>query len=203
MDDTNTNAITQASWAFASGDQVYENYGQANYIYFMYHGFALPIGQNSHDCFQHTIKLSDEEVKRIDFTDPLAQNIAKQVGFNRSPSTSVCMSMDGAIGEKHRRTDLPQDVWLAMSLKLNNFKSLREQKLLGLPNLPAMRLLRTQLEARQAAYTAHFAEGDKHKSSTFFLRTEEHHLLGVLRYLDSKIAALEGAATSSESSGEL
>jgi len=203
MDDTNTNALTRASWAFASGEQVFENYGQANYIYFMYHGFALPIGQNYHDCIQHTIKLTEEEIKRIDFTDQLAQNIAKQVGFNRSPSTSVCMSVDGAVGEKNHRTGLPQDVWLAMSLKLNNFKSLREQKLLGLPNLSAMQLLLAQLEARLVAYTAHFAKGDPHKSSTFFLRTEEHHLLGVLRYLKKEIAALGGDASTKDSSEEL
>jgi len=197
MDDTNTNAMTAASWAFTKGEQVFENYGQANYIYFMYHGFALPVGENTHDCFIHTVKLTDEETKQIDFTDQLAQNVAKQVGFNRSPSAHICMSVEGDVGAKNRRTGLPQDIWLAMSLKQNNYKSLREQKLLGLPNLSAMQLLHTQLEARQVAYSAHFAKGDPHKSSTFFLRTEEHHLQGVLRYLRKEIAALGGTASSS------
>jgi hypothetical protein len=34
-------AITYAPWEFAKGEQVFENYGQPNHIYFMYHGFSL------------------------------------------------------------------------------------------------------------------------------------------------------------------
>lgn len=41
-------ADTRASWAFAAGDEVVENYGQPNYIYLLYHGFVLE--HNSHDC---------------------------------------------------------------------------------------------------------------------------------------------------------
>lgn len=41
-------ADTRASWAFAVGEEVVENYGQPNYIYLLYHGFVLE--HNSHDC---------------------------------------------------------------------------------------------------------------------------------------------------------
>ncbi len=41
-------AITQATSSFKEGEQLFENYAQPNYIYFMYHGFLLE--ENSHDC---------------------------------------------------------------------------------------------------------------------------------------------------------
>ena len=41
-------AITQATSSFREGEQLFENYAQPNYIYFMYHGFLLE--KNSHDC---------------------------------------------------------------------------------------------------------------------------------------------------------
>jgi len=42
------NAITKATKSFKKGDQVFENYGQANHVYFTYHGFVM--NDNSHDC---------------------------------------------------------------------------------------------------------------------------------------------------------
>ena len=38
LDTTGDNAVTLAPWDFPEGEQVYENYGQPNYIYFLYHG---------------------------------------------------------------------------------------------------------------------------------------------------------------------
>ncbi len=45
------------------GEQLFENYGQANHIYFTYHGFILP--QNAHDCVQYGLQLSPEEYQYI------------------------------------------------------------------------------------------------------------------------------------------
>ena len=42
-------ASTKAGRAFAAGEQVWEDYGQPNSMYFTYHGFSL--ANNSHDCF--------------------------------------------------------------------------------------------------------------------------------------------------------
>lgn len=42
------NAITLAPWGFKKGEQVFENYGQPNSVYFTYHGFVLD--SNTHDC---------------------------------------------------------------------------------------------------------------------------------------------------------
>ncbi len=47
FDDSN-HAITKASRAYKMGEQIFENYGQPNHIYFTYHGFMLD--NNSHDC---------------------------------------------------------------------------------------------------------------------------------------------------------
>lgn len=53
-------AATRASWDFAQGAQVYENYGQQNAIYYLYHGFALE--SNTHDCGRAALSLpSDRE----------------------------------------------------------------------------------------------------------------------------------------------
>ena len=48
-------AVTQAPWTFEPGEQVFENYGQPNPTYFLYHGFVmLP---NSADCASLRIDL--------------------------------------------------------------------------------------------------------------------------------------------------
>ncbi|OQR98134.1 hypothetical protein ACHHYP_09053 [Achlya hypogyna] len=41
-------ATTRAKSAVAAGDQLFENYGQPNWIYLLYHGFVL--AHNHHDC---------------------------------------------------------------------------------------------------------------------------------------------------------
>mgnify|MGYP006076518873 FL=1 len=56
-DKTGTVAITKAPWAFPSGSQIYENYGQPNYIYFLHHGFSLE--DNDSDCVQVPFDLSN------------------------------------------------------------------------------------------------------------------------------------------------
>ena len=43
-------AVTRSPWYFDAGGQVFENYGQPNPTYFLYHGFSL--GENHHDCAQ-------------------------------------------------------------------------------------------------------------------------------------------------------
>lgn len=47
--DESNYAITKAARAFKKGEQIFENYGQPNHIYFMYHGFTLG-ENNTHDC---------------------------------------------------------------------------------------------------------------------------------------------------------
>ena len=66
LDDSN-NAVTKATSAYKVGDQIFENYGQPNYIYFSYHGFSLG-KNNTHDCAQWSglgITSKDEAAKDI------------------------------------------------------------------------------------------------------------------------------------------
>ena len=47
--DESKHAITMASKSFKKDEEVFENYGHPNHVYFMYHGFSLG-KNNSHDC---------------------------------------------------------------------------------------------------------------------------------------------------------
>ena len=44
---------------------MFEQYGQPNHIYFMYHGFVLP--SNSFDCVNVDMVISLEEANKIDW----------------------------------------------------------------------------------------------------------------------------------------
>ncbi len=60
-----TVAVTYSPWAFKEGEQLFENYGQPNHQYFMYHGFTM--ANNTHDCVNVRIGIptdaAEEEVK--------------------------------------------------------------------------------------------------------------------------------------------
>ena len=57
------NAITYSPWAFKSGEQLFENYGQPNYQYFMYHGFILQ--SNTHDCVNVKVGVSEHDTAEV------------------------------------------------------------------------------------------------------------------------------------------
>jgi len=75
------------------GDQIFENYGQPNYIYFLYHGFILT--ENAHDC----VLFNDIKILR---TDPVAQNIPSMwaklnsAGFY-SINPTFCLNNDKSV----------------------------------------------------------------------------------------------------------
>ena len=43
-------AVTRAPLRFEAGEQVFENYGQPNHVYFLHHGFS--VYPNPHDCLR-------------------------------------------------------------------------------------------------------------------------------------------------------
>lgn len=65
--------IVLPGWGFDFGTQVFEQYGQPNHIYFLYHGFVL--NNNSFDCVHVDLFMSAEEMGVIDWTKhrPLLQ----------------------------------------------------------------------------------------------------------------------------------
>jgi len=60
---TQSFAVTQSPQNFKEEEQLFENYGQPNHIYFAYHGFTLPL--NSHDCVLLEITISNEEMSVV------------------------------------------------------------------------------------------------------------------------------------------
>ena len=49
-------------WNFKADEQVFEQYGQPNHIYFMYHGFVLP--DNSFDCVNIEMSITKGEAEK-------------------------------------------------------------------------------------------------------------------------------------------
>ena len=70
------------AWDFKRGEQVFENYGQPNHLYFAYHGFSLPVddrnvSKNTHDCIQTDFFLTKEERISIDWKADNVRRIAQ------------------------------------------------------------------------------------------------------------------------------
>lgn len=63
LDAQGSNAVTLAPWSLKAGDQVYENYGQPNHIYFTYHGFVLD--SNTHDCVQIALGVNPNDTPDV------------------------------------------------------------------------------------------------------------------------------------------
>jgi histone-lysine N-methyltransferase SETD3 len=172
LDDSGRNAVTFSSWAFSPGDQVFENYGQPNSIYFTYHGFSLSLEQNTHDCVEHHLELSADEIRAIDWAanDGTAREIAHRLGFRSKPSLSSCL-----------KVPVPFTVWMFFALKTNTFREQVEANTLGRPFAKAQQLLTTDIQQRLAQYKGHNNNaGDYHAPSATFLMTEERHLQRIL-----------------------
>jgi len=70
--------MTKATSYFQSGEQVYENYAQPNYIYLMYHGFMIP--NNSHDC---ALWVEDEWILQIDQKEEEEDVVMKEIDMTK------------------------------------------------------------------------------------------------------------------------
>ena len=196
LDESERHAVTKASWDFSKAEQVFENYGQPNSIYYSYHGFSLPIGQNSHDCVQHELRLTDDEAKGLDWSSAggLARQIATRLGFRNAPSTVVCL-----------KTDMPESVWLFYALKLGTFEEQRKNNTLGLPTPEAEALLAEQVAKRLEAYDlfdAGAAAAAAHEPSMRFLATEKdllrNLLVGLRRVAAANLDTRGGSGRGSE-----
>ena len=164
---TESYAVTKAAWAFSAGEQVLENYGQANHIYFTYHGFALEDGANTHDCVHLEFSLTPDEVQRIDWTSPAVRAVAQELRMRAQDSFHTCL--DATLG---------RSVWLFVALKDNRVKgpapSNKDVDALAEPTPAARAYLVQFVDARIRGYESHFAESttDHHSPSRAFLQTE-------------------------------
>lgn len=91
MLDSTDHAVTEATTSFRKGEQVYENYAQPNYIYFLYHGFILV--ENSYDC---ALWEGGNELLQIGANDEAAKDMTRtrsRLNLNGLPysSQSFCI----------------------------------------------------------------------------------------------------------------
>jgi hypothetical protein len=90
LDEASRSAVTRAPDHFRAGEQVFENYGQPNSIYFQYHGFVLD--SNTHDCVTVPVPIEREDPGARDLS-ALRQKL-RQLGFNRSTCTDLLRAVD-------------------------------------------------------------------------------------------------------------
>lgn len=112
-------AVTQAGDDYHQGDQVFENYGQPNHIYFLYHGFVLE--SNTHDCVNVRFPVTMEEVRLLE-----EQGLGKflqHLGISAEhPSYTACL-----------RNPLPPQVWAFLAFKTQSHQAALQARTLGKP----------------------------------------------------------------------
>jgi hypothetical protein len=59
----NQYAVTYAGDDYSRGEQLFENYGQPNHIYYTYHGFIL--AQNNFDCLHYHFYFETSEYNQL------------------------------------------------------------------------------------------------------------------------------------------
>lgn len=178
LDGSRRFALTNASWDFVDGDELFENYGQPNHIYFQYHGFSLPT--NSYDCVSFELDLSVLELKRIDI-----DKAAKLFRHLNLPTTN---EDSGNIAKSFcLKHPIPENIWLFLSLKLNVYEALMDVRKLGIPT----RTLNIELTRIVDGHIAKYADrDDSHHSSYQFLESELALLLDVKEKLISDFSSL-------------
>ena len=77
-DTTGSVAVTKAPWAFPPGAQIFENYGQPNWIYFLHHGFSLD--DNDSDCVRVPLVANGEEEIACLTPGAIAPHVYETVG---------------------------------------------------------------------------------------------------------------------------
>jgi len=175
LDASGSFAETKSSWSFDLNEQVFENYGQANYIYFMYHGFSLPLGKNTHDCVQQELIITKDEGKSINWEN--AREITARLGMRDKASLVVCLA-----------DPIPESLWLFLSLKMNTFEEQQRSGMLGKETHSAALYLLGILEQRLSSYANHTTS---HAASSAFLFTEKHLLQDLYKSLSNKYSSIE------------
>jgi hypothetical protein len=107
-------ALTKSAWNLKKGEQLFENYGQPNHIYYTYHGFVLP--NSEYDCVHFEISISEEEQNAINFAKATkliqSLNLRRRKNDPKLPSVQFCLKEDSGI------LDIPSHVWGYLALKV-------------------------------------------------------------------------------------
>ena len=180
-------AVTKAGWAFKEGEQLFENYGQPNHIYFTYHGFSLKDGANSHDCVYLEFSMTPEEVQAIDWTLPIVRAIAQESRMRTQDKFNTCL--DAQLG---------RNIWLFLALKTNRVQahsssskkeiSKKDVDFFETPTASDKAYLLQFIETRIMGYEQHWAKRSGevvHEASQAFLQTEYTVLTNIRQSLVS------------------
>lgn len=113
-DNSQAFALTKSAWNLKKGEQLFENYGQPNHIYYTYHGFVLP--NSEYDCVHFEISINDEEQKAINFAKAAkliqSLHLRRRKEDPRVPSVQFCLKEDSGV------LDIPGHIWGYLALKV-------------------------------------------------------------------------------------
>eukprot|EP01038_Epipyxis_sp_PR26KG_P004607 gene4607-6484_t len=174
LDSSNKYALTLADRYYEEGEQLFENYGQPNHIYFLYHGFTLftpsstlnnnsnnnSYVANSHDCVNIDFKLAENEKVAINWDK--ANKILKNVGLSISAKKETVMT--GCLSYP-----VPKKIWRFLSLKMNMFEDLFNRQLLDEPVPELINVLLSIIDSRIDLYLKY---KPSHESSFHFISSE-------------------------------
>ena len=163
LDDTGKYALTKAPWSFKQGEQLFENYGQPNHIYYTYHGFILPI--NSHDCVSFDLSMTSNEMNIINWNEDKVRGIANYIRLPKSGILNSCLAYP-----------VPEKIWLYLSLKNNKIDNNSDK-----PNQQNAQTLIDMINIHLSKYNNY--ENDNHYSSENFIKSEE----SLLKDIKSKL----------------
>jgi len=163
LDDSGLFANTKAGGNFSAGEQVFENYGQPNHIYFQYHGFSLGTedGGNSHDCLHFEFNITKDEGALIDWKQ--AKPILEKLYLRTRAVHSVCLKMP-----------IAESVWMFLALKMNSFQAIEKSGAISYVTPAARGLLLVLIEDRLLQYANY---SHSHEQSSKFILTEKRLLL--------------------------
>lgn len=166
LDASKAFAITNASWAFPKGEQVFENYGQPNHVYFLYHGFIVK--RNFHDCVNVDLQLSPKEIAVLNWEEGEVLTIAQKIYMREFDDViTTCISPMG----------IDQRAWLFLALKNNNFEQLKQEGKLGKPTIEGLKYFLGIINERLVPYDGYMG---KHTAASSFI-FEEEALLGTIK----------------------
>lgn len=107
-------ALTKSAWNLKKGEQLFENYGQPNHIYYTYHGFVLP--NSEYDCVHFELAITEEEQNEINFAKATkliqSLNLRRRKNDPRIPAVQFCLKEDSGI------VDIPGHIWGYLALKV-------------------------------------------------------------------------------------
>lgn len=122
------------------GEQLFENYGQPNHIYFLYHGFSLPADMNQqYDCVQYEFSLTITERKRLEKEG--YQKLVENLRVMPNNLFSTCLQLP-----------ISSHTWAFLSLKTTSYKTLIANKQLGMPTRAAVKYLQESIAQRLELY---------------------------------------------------